>query len=379
MNLNLFYSAVVLILSVLAVVFVQKLVGKATTPENKREKSAVPVVVYPASNHQFYDRIEAIGTAKANESITITATVSERVGKILFEEGARVKASQLLVQLEDNEEKADLAEARINVEEQRREFDRVTALRRQNGISEQDTDTARFAYERYKAQLVAAEARWKDRQITAPFAGVLGLRMVSPGALVSAGTEITTLDDDSVIKLDFTVPETFLSILKIGQEIEAQSAAWTQMTFKGTVTGIDSRVNSTTRAVAVQAKLPNEDSKLRAGMLLTIELFGNPRRKIGIPEKTLVAYGRQQFVFTVDSQNVAHKREVFIGHRDAGWVEVESGLQEGEIVVVEGQINLGEGSAVNVVATDEQEPERSSENTVIDTDAASADAASASK
>lgn len=334
-----------------AVVVLAKLLIGSAAPASKQMMGGDPLVVTAVVGvTDFSDRIESIGTASANESVVLTATVAERVRAINFEDGARVKAGTVLLEMENDEEKADLAEAQTDLAEQRREYERARALRQQNGVSEQEMDTRRFALERAQARLVAAESRLRDRSVIAPFSGVLGLRQVSPGSLVSPGTAITTLDDTSLIKLDFTVPETYLSALKPGQEIAARSVAWPDSVFRGTVAQIDSRVDPGTRAVKIQARIPNEDGRLRQGMLLTVELLSNPRRSVAIPEAALVAYGSDQFVYVLNADQTVERRPVTLAKREAGVVEIADGLAEGETIVIDGVMRLRPGIKVQPVS-----------------------------
>ena len=197
----------VIILCVSAVVVAQHVIGKAKPKIPPRMGIEAIVRVSQVQEQEFADRIEAVGTAKANESVTITATVSEQVKTIFFEEGAAVQAGDLLVQLESSEHQALLAEAQVDRDEQKRELERVRHLLEKHVQTGQKFDQQLSKFKSADARLLAAEARLRDRKIIAPFSGILGLRQISPGALVQPGTSITTLDDIDPIKLDFTVPE----------------------------------------------------------------------------------------------------------------------------------------------------------------------------
>ncbi|MBN2713743.1 MAG: efflux RND transporter periplasmic adaptor subunit [Planctomycetes bacterium] len=345
----------VIIASVIVVIILQRNFGKSELPPNMRMQGESRVIVYVVKERHFANRIEAIGTARANEAITITSTVADRVDKILFKDGAQVKAGDMLVQLECEQERALLDEARINLAEQKREFERIKALREKKVVAEQAFDTQRSVVEAAEAQFAAAQAVLHDRMISAPFPGIIGIRQVSPGALINPGDEISTLDDLSIIKLDFTVPETYLSELKNGQAIEAHSIAWPDKTFTGKVTSVDSRVNPTTRAVAVQAQIENPDLSLRAGMLLTVELISKPRDSISVPEKALVAYAEKEFVYILNADNTVSRRQVQLGMRETGWTEILDGLSAGETIVTEGVINLRDGATVTVVEQDKED------------------------
>lgn len=343
-----FKTLVTILVAVAIVLVVKRYVGYSNLPVGQPKGGESTVVAEKVEDRSFVTRIEALGTAHANESVTITSSVSERVGKVFFENGETVKAGDLLVQLENAEELADLEQAKVNLQEQRRELERLKPLRNTKVISQQDYDTRQSAVKTAEAQVAAAMARLEDLAITAPFSGVLGLRQVSPGALVQPGTQIATLDDLDVIKVNFTIPETLLGEINVDQKIEAGSVAYADETFHGVVTSIDSRVDATTRAVTLQAKIDNPDHRLRPGMLMTIVLIVRQHDAAGVPEKALLAYGEKHFAYVLKSDQTVERREVNIGQRETGWVEIKEGLNAGETIVVEGLMSLKDGARVRV-------------------------------
>jgi len=195
------------------------------------------------------------------------------------------------------------------------------------------------------ARMDAARARLADTYIRAPFAGRVGLRRVSLGALVTPGTVITTLDDTNTIKVDFAVPEMQLGSLARGQKVVARTSAYPGRDFSGTVASIDSRVDAATRSVVVRATVPNRDGALKPGMFMTVELTQDERPALVIPEEALVPEQARQFVF-VAKNGVADKREVTLGRREPGFVEITDGLAAGEAVVIEGTLKLRHGTPV---------------------------------
>jgi membrane fusion protein, multidrug efflux system len=338
----------IVIVAAVAVVLVAHRFIRRSEPEHRRGAGEVTVAALVVENHPFADRTEAIGTVSANESVTITPAVTERVASIHFDDGEHVQKGDLLVELAHDEESAAVTEARIDLEEQERQFERVETLREQSLVSEEELDLARGYMDAARARVTAAEARLADRLITAPFAGVLGIRRVSPGSLVSPGQVITTLDDLSVVKVDFTVPEAMLAQLAVGQTVEGRAAPWPDEIFRGTVRSIDSRVDPSTRAIGVQAQMPNRGRKLRAGMFLTIELTCCEREAPGIPERALLSYADRQYVYVMRDDGTVEQREVTLGSRDVGWLEIADGLSAGETVVVDGLMNLRNGASVTV-------------------------------
>jgi membrane fusion protein (multidrug efflux system) len=344
---------IAIVATVILVLVAQRLIRRTEPQQRFGGGAETTVAAEIVRKRPFADRTEAIGTVAANESVTVTPAVTERVAAIHFEDGEFVREGSLLVELEHDEETAALELARIDLAEQQRQFDRVTALHERDLVSQEDMALASDDLESAEARVAAAEARLSDRMITAPFDGVLGIRRVSPGSLVSPGSIITTLDDLSVVKVDFTVPEALLAQIAIGQSIVARSTAWPDELFRGRVTSIDSRVDPTTRAVDMQARIPNPDGRLRAGMLLTVELTCCPRETPGVPERALLSYADKQYVYRVRG-DAARQTEVTLGVREAGFVEIEEGVSPGDTIVVDGLLGLRDGARVKIESLDSE-------------------------
>ncbi len=304
---------------------------------NKRASQPAAIIAAEVAPHDFADRIEAIGTAFSNESAELAATVTGTVQQIAFEEGTQVKAGTVIVTLRDDEQQATLSEAS-------RSYERYSSLVKNNAAAVAQKEEER-------ARMQVAKAQLRDRQIVAPFDGVLGLRRVSLGDVVSAGTLITTIDDIDPIKLEFTVPEAFIPVLKVGMPVEALTQAYPSRVFKGNVTVLDTRVDPVARAIIVKAVIPNPEGELRAGMLMTVSLIKNQRQALAIPEEGLNPIGQEQQVMVVDAENKVKTRKVTIGERHAGYVEIRAGLQQGEKIVLEGGSSLREGQPVKITST----------------------------
>jgi membrane fusion protein (multidrug efflux system) len=312
------------------------------------------VFVTTAQTTPIEDRIEALGTLRANESVELTTAVTETVTALHFDDGDRVEAGQVLVEMTSGEEHALLEEARATVAEARRQYERIRSLQEMQTAAESLLDQRRREWETGRARLAAIESRLADRLVRAPFAGVVGLRNVSVGALVEPGDLITTLDDDSIMKLDFSVPAIHLGTLAPGLPVVATTRAWANRRFEGNVKSIDSRVDPITRTVTVRALLPNPDHALRPGMLLQVELLNRRREAIVIPEECLVPQGERHFVFVVDTaaENTVERRAVRIGTRRPGEVEITEGLAAGERVITDGTLKVRDGGKVTVRAID---------------------------
>lgn len=313
-----------------------------------RGKQAVLVTVVPAGTRQFVDVIEAVGTAKANESIDLTAKSTETIGALNFTDGQKVDKGAVIAEMTSREQSADLASARADLVEKTQAYARVQELKAKGFATQAQIDAAVSARDSAAAKVRSLESRVSDRLIRAPFAGVLGLRHVSVGTLVKPGDLITTLDDISVIKVEFTVPESFLAALQIGMTVHASVEAYPGRVFEGKVAGIDTRIDPVSRAIALRAEIPNADGMLRPGMLMTVSVLKNQRVALAVPEESLVPLDEQQYVYVVGADGKAERREVKIGARVPGSVEILSGLKSGELVVVEGTIRLRPGAPVKV-------------------------------
>jgi membrane fusion protein (multidrug efflux system) len=328
--------------------------GEKQTAERDRGPRSVSVVTVPASERAFTDIVEALGTARARESVTLTPRVSDTIRDVNFEDGQIVEKGHVLVVLEDDEERALVRETEANFREAERAYKRIENLVEQGNASPAALDTERRRLDEARFRVDAAQARLADQQIKAPFNGLLGLRQVSEGSLISPTTAITTIDAIDTIKLDFTVPERFIATLAPGQKVEAKVSAYPGRIFQGTVSTIDSRVDPITRSVLVRAEIPNKDSALRPGLLMTVQVINRTWQAIGIPEEAVVPTGGKDYVFIVDGDE-AVRREVELGLRRPGYVEVKSGVSAGERVVIQGTIRLGRaGMKVIDMAKDTQ-------------------------
>jgi membrane fusion protein, multidrug efflux system len=292
------------------------------------------------------DTLDALGTARANESVTLTAKVSETVRKVAFDSGDVVRAGDVIVDLSSGAQLAGLEEARAAYQEAERQLARGQELAQTRIISESQLDTQRSMRDAAKARMDVVRAQLSDRVITAPFDGILGLRRVSPGSLVTPGSEIATLDDISVIKLDFSVPERYLAVLSKGQDIAAHSETYPDRDFAGRVASVDSRVDPVTRSVTVRAEVPNPERLLRPGMLLSVRLYHAPRSAIVVPEIAVIQVGTEAFVYRVDRDQTASRVKVELGSRRRGEVEIADGLSAGDVIVTEGAVKLREGGRV---------------------------------
>lgn len=313
-----------------------------------REQPSVPVRVQTAEISEFRDVIEALGTAQANETVVITSQTQEVVEKIYFDSGDFVEQGQLLAELNARKEIARVQQLEFSLGEAERQLKRLNELRRGNAASQQQVEEQQVRVNGLQAELEVAEATLAEMKIYAPFSGRVGIREVSPGALVSPGDVFTTLDDITPIKVDFSVPERYFASLAVDQEVIARNRAYPGQQFVGRITSIDSRVDPVTRSVRVRAQLPNSDDLLRPGMLLQIILLRSIDKTLLLPEKALMPIQNRQYVFKLMPDGSAKQVEVVIGRRKPGIVEITEGVEPGDKVIVEGLVRLRDGVPVSV-------------------------------
>lgn len=321
-------------------------------PEARSQERSAPAVAVETAAAEAQDlstTLEAVGTSLAKQSIEVVALASGRVNEVAFEPGQKVAAGDVILRLDEEIERADLEQAEASLRETSSALDRAVTLRKQNAVSQAALDEAESRMASAEAELDRAKRRLADRTVRAPFDGLVGMRQVDAGARVSDTTVITTLDDLSEIQIEFSVSETLYGRVKIGQTIAAAAAAYPERRFEGTVSSIDSRVDAAGRAFKVRATLPNDDLALPAGMFMHVTLELDNRTAVLVPETAIVPVGGKSYVYVV-LDGVAEQREVSLGARQPGTVEVAAGLEAGDVVVVSGTQRLRDGAPVTIVA-----------------------------
>ncbi len=310
---------------------------------------AVPVELIEARLGTVENAVDAVGSTLARESVDVVAEVAGRLAGIGFEEGQRVSQGDVLFELDRSREEAELREAIAQRDDVRTKLRRAQALREDGSVPQAQVDELAAGLDSAEARVAVSRIRLQERTILAPFDGITGLREVSLGAFVAAGTRLTTLDDLSVVRLDFSVPERFLSGLQPGLRVDARNVGFGDETFEGRVTRVGSRVDPVSRSVRVQAEIPNDDGMLRSGMFMTTRLvLGQRDDAVLIPEEALLSEGARMYVFLVVDET-ARRVEVNTGQRRQGMVEIREGVSEGDQVVTAGLQRLRDGATVRVV------------------------------
>ena len=312
--------------------------------------AAPPVVVAIAARTPFVAPLIALGTVRANESVAITPNRTEHIAALHFEDGQEVDAGALLAELESDQERALLGEARALLAEREAAHTRTTDLVERGISSQSDLDTTQALLLAARARMGSLEATVADLEVRAPFAGTLGLRQVSVGTLAQPQTVLTTLDDLSIVKVDFTVPGTRIGQVAEGMDVTAFADAWPEGTFPGRILAVDTRLDERARSARVRAAIPNPERLLRPGMLVRVEVDRGERSVLQVPEAALIPAGDDQFVFVVGEDSKAVRTKVVAGRRRVGAVEILSGLAEGARVVVDGVVRVRPDAPVTVVA-----------------------------
>jgi membrane fusion protein, multidrug efflux system len=321
----------------------------AQQTDNRRAAAAVAVSTAKVETKPMIRSVNSLGTGIANQSIQLISPTSDFITELNIREGKAVQRGEVIAKLQDVDERARVTELEGILSEQKRQLDRLKNLANTQATAQSLLDEQITRVNTTQAQLNSAKAQLAQMTITAPFAGYLGLRQVSEGAYINSGTVITTLDDLNTLRVAFSVAEHYLADIKPGMPLTVTNAAYGNISFSGQVSAIDTRLDPVTRTVTVHGTLENKDVRLRPGMLLNVKLELDNRVAMQISEKALVPQQQKQFVYLVADNNTVSQVEVTIGQREPGWVEILTGLQEGDEVVVEGIQKLRSGITINRV------------------------------
>lgn len=320
---------------------------------------ATPVSVTTAQPRDFHEQLDVLGVAKGRQSVTLTAATTQLVDQVRFRDGQSVPRGAVLVELKATEEDAGIAQAEAKLVEAKRAYDRYRTLGEQGYVSKAAVDQYEATWRSAQADVAAAKARQGDRVIRAPFAGVVGLTDVTPGALVNPGAPIVTLDDLSAVRVDFQTPELYLTQLRPGMAITATADAYPGQTFSGRISTLDTRVDARTRAITARAEFPNADRRLKSGMLMRVKIARGTRQALAATESAVSMQNDTAFVFLVGSRDgkpVAEQRPVVTGLRQNGFVEIRDGLRQGDRLVADGLNKIQAGQPIRPLGGKKSQP-----------------------
>lgn len=323
--------------------------AQSVQPAAKPQAFAMPVEVATVTVGRVTETANAVGTLQANESVMIRPEIPGRITSVTFREGQPVEKGRVLFELDSAELEAELAQAAAALEIAKLNYERAKRLIVNDNVSQQEHDQAETNLKSAQANYRLYRERLSKTRITAPFAGFLGHRRISPGDYVQPGRDLINLEDLSVLKVDFNVPETLFSRVAVGQPVEVLVDAFPGQTFPGQIYSIDPRVDEVSRTVPVRARVPNPEVKLRPGMFANLRvILGVVDRALLIPEEAIVPHQDKGLVFrVVDGQ--ARQTEVKLGSRERGVVQIVSGLAEGDTVVRAGLQKIRDGVPVQAL------------------------------
>jgi membrane fusion protein (multidrug efflux system) len=310
-----------------------------------------------ATSREFADQIRVLGVARSKRSVNITSNTTELITRVMFTDGQRVAAGAPLVELQAREEDADLIQARAQLAQAQREYDRFKILAERGVAPRVTAEQAETSLQTARAAVAASEARRGDRVLRAPFAGVLGLTTVTPGTLISPGSVITTLDDTSAIRVDFPLPERYLGVLQVGTPLIATADAYAGESFNGRIALLDTRVNEQTRAVIARAEFANPGARIRPGMMMRVAVQQGRRQSLSVPEAAVQYEGQGAFVYRIargEKGATAQRVEVQAGAVEGGFVEILSGLDNNDRVVASGLNRIQPCAPITVGGSDDK-------------------------
>ena len=329
--------------------------GTAVEAAPRPAPPAVAVETFEVITVAMPEEATAVGTLRSNESVRLRPEVSGRIRSIHFDEGQPVERGRLLIQFDDSVQRAELQQARANLELAESSFRRTADLFERNYVSLSAREEAASRLEVARAETALALARLERMRIEAPFSGTIGIRNISVGDYVKDGDALVNLEDISVLKVDFRLPEAYLQRIAPGQALEVVSDTLPGERFPARVLAIDPQVDAQGRAVVVRAELDNPEGRLRPGMFARIRVLLAERPAVAVvPEEALMpAPGEVQSVFKV-VDGAVRRVDVRTGVRRNAMVEIVAGLSPGDVVVTAGQLKLRDGLAVRPVppATD---------------------------
>lgn len=325
-------------------------------PVAKPMAMAMPVKTALPQSLAVADVAQTVGSFIADESAVVSAEIGGRVKSVHFTEGQPVKADDLLIQLEPDEYRATAAQSQAQETLDRLSLGRTEEVRRRNLASQQTLDEAQARWRQSQALAQRDKVRLAKTEIRAPFAGVTGLRLVSPGDYVNPGQALVNLEALDALKLDFALPEQFAGRALPGQKILARVDAYPGEEFAGELYAINPRLDEQTRSLRLRGRFDNSGLRLKPGMYASLTLLlGADRRALFVPEHALIGVGSRQYVY-VAATDKAVMTEVEPGQHKDGLVEITRGLSTDSAVVVDGQMKLRDGMALRIVSDAPRQP-----------------------
>jgi membrane fusion protein, multidrug efflux system len=329
-----------------------KAAGSAGAPSGAAS-AGVSIEATKVAKASMPQGITAVGSLRSDESITLRPEVAGRISAISFREGERVAKGAPLVRLDPSVTEAEAQQARANLTLAKAKYTRAVDLEKKGFISGQARDEAENNLRVSEAIVAVAEAKLSKLTITAPFSGIIGLRSVSVGDYVKEGADMVNLEAVDTLKVDFRVPEIYLSQVRVGQTLQLTLDAMPGKNYEGTVFAINPLIDAAGRSVVIRAQVRNQGTVLRPGMFTRVRLLtADAQDTLAVPEQAIVPQGDEWYVYRV-VDGKAQRTKVEIGQRRDGKTEIVRGLQDGDMVVTAGQLKLRDGVQVQIAGASE--------------------------
>lgn len=342
--------------------FKQKMIAQFMA---NRPEPEFPVTAMVTKAQDWVPTIEAIGFIEPNQGVTLSTELAGTIDAITFESGTRVKAEQLLLSLDSSVEKANLRASQAKLPAAKAKFDRFLNLYKTSSISKEQLDDAEASFRSLEADIESLKATITRREVRAPFSGMVGLRNVFLGQYLQPGTDIVRLEDTSMMRLRFTVPQTDISKITLNQIVKINVDAYPQTQFDGHITAIEPAVNYQSGLIQVQADIPNNEGQLRSGMFARASIIlPTVKDQMVIPQTAIsfTLYGQNVYVLKQGEETdkegnkvkVLRAKQVVVkaGERRGNDVHVLSGIQAGDQIILSGQVRLSNDTKVHVVEND---------------------------
>ena len=334
-----FIKCLVLIISIFSVV--------ENNIYSQEKKSFVNVKVINPKFIVFKNEIKITGSIEANENVNITSVVSEKIREIKFNEGSLVKKDDVLVILENSEEKAQLKQVQAELEESEINFLRAQKLFKEGNTSQAVLDRRLKEKKKLEGRYEEVQAKINDLILKAPFDGILGTKNFSEGAFLVPGDIVVSIYDIKKVKVKINIPERYSNNLKIGQKFEAIIPSNKKEKLVGNIFAIDPLIDKSTRTFIVLGIIKNDKNRsFKPGMMVNVGIILESNNQLSIPEGCIIPEDDETFIYVVNSENIVIKKKIEIGKRKDGLVEVLDGLSTDENVIFEGTNKVRNGIKV---------------------------------